>query len=81
MSPEEYQNASRHNQRLARDMVRDTLGSLGVPDTGVGVLGAAVSLTVSKTNIPLNSSDTLGLEFKDLIDEDRRFLLRCNVDW
>jgi len=81
MSPDDYQNVSRHNQRLARDRVRDTLLSLGIPDAGISVVGAAVSLTVSKTKIPLNSSDTLALELKDLIDEDRRFLLRYKVDW
>lgn len=81
MSPKQYETAFRQNRRFARDRVKDTLLSLGIPDTGVNVVGAAIALTVSKAKIPLNKSDTLGIELKDLIDEDRRFLLRYKVDW
>lgn len=81
MSPKEYETAYRDNRRFARDIAKDTLLSLGIPNTGVNVVGAAVALTVSKTKIPLNRSDTLGLELRNLINEDRRFLLRFKVDW
>ena len=81
MSRAEYETAYRHNRRLARDMARDTLLSLGMPDTGINVLDAAVALTGSKTKIPLNRRDTFALELKDLMNQDRRFLLRFKVEW
>jgi hypothetical protein len=81
MSSAEYESACAHNRRLARTRVRDTLVSLGAPDTGINAIDAAVALTGIKTKIPLNSSDNLALELKDLINQDRRFLLRFKVEW
>lgn len=78
MSSEEYREAFRHNRRLVRDTLRNTITSLGVPGTGVDLMGAAIALAVDDPSLHLNK--TMALEFKDLAKEDRRVDFRINFD-
>ena len=42
MSTEEYKEVYRHNRRLVRDRLKDTAVSLGIPKSGVVLMGAAI---------------------------------------
>ena len=46
MAPGKYREALRHNRRLARETLTDTIVSFGVPKMGVNLMGAAVALAV-----------------------------------
>ncbi len=81
MSPGKYVEAIRHNRRLARDRLTDTIVSLGVPKTGLNLMGAAVALAVDDLKLPLNKSKTLALKIDDATTENRSALLQVKFDW
>ncbi len=81
MAPGKYEEALRHNRRLARDRVADTIVSFGVPKMGVNLMGAAVVLAVDDLKLPLNKSKTLAVKIDDAANEDRSALLQVNFDW
>ncbi len=88
MSPLEYRKAYRHNQRLARDVVKSystgALRSAGVPDTGIRLMGVAAGLAVDgDARLSLNRSENrrLALEFKDVVDGDRSVVLGIRLRW
>ena len=81
MSPGEYRKALRHNRRLARNTLTDTIVSFGVPKMGVNLMGAAVALAVDDLKLPLNKSKTLTLKIDDATKEKRSALLQVKFDW
>jgi hypothetical protein len=85
MSPQEYRDASKHNQRVvtkvARSYLEEQFIALGVPIKGVAMAGAAVNFAVDGGTFNLNESKTLALEFKDPIDSGRGMFLKFKVDW
>jgi hypothetical protein len=85
MSAPEYRATYRENQRLARDTLmsysKRTLRSIGVPDTGIEFMGAAVGLAMHDARFHLNESRTVALEVKDITDKDRAVFLGIKLDW
>ncbi|MDJ0872741.1 MAG: hypothetical protein QNJ87_13350 [Gammaproteobacteria bacterium] len=81
MSPALYGEALRHNRRLARDTLADTIVSAGVPKMGVSLVGAAVALAVDDLKVPLNSSKTLALKIDDATEEGRSAVLQVKFKW
>ncbi len=81
MSPAKYGDALRHNRRLARNRLTETIVSFGVPKMGVNVVGAAVALAVDDLKLPLNKSKTLALQIEDVTDESRSAQLQLKFDW
>ena len=81
MSPGTYGEALRHNRRLARETLSDTIVSIGVPKMGVNLMGAAVALAVDDLKVPLNKSKTLALKIDDAADEDRSAVLQMKLEW
>ncbi len=81
MSPGKYAEAIRQNRRLARERLTDTIVSLGVPEMGLNLVGAAVALAVDDLKVPLNKSRTLALEIDDATTENRSALLKVKFDW
>ena len=81
MSPGTYKEAIRHNRRLARDRLADTIVSLGVPRMGLNLMGAAVALAVDDVKLPLNKSKTLALKIDDATSEDRSAIIQLKFDW
>ena len=81
MSPGKYREALRHNRRLARDSLKHSIVSLGVPKMGANLMGAAIALTVDDLKLHLNKSKTLELQIEDATDEDRSALIQIKIDW
>jgi hypothetical protein len=85
MSPQEYRDASKHNQRVvtkvARSYLEEQIKSLGVPIKEAAMAGAAVNFAVDGGTFNLNESKTLALEFKDPIASGREMFLKFKVDW
>jgi hypothetical protein len=80
MSSDEYRRAYRRNQRLMAHAVKDTLRSVGVPETGANTVGA-IGLTLSGTPLHLNKSETMALELTDVADKDRTLYLKFKLEW
>ncbi len=81
MSPVKYQDALRHNRGLARNTLRNSVVSLGVPKTAVNLMGAAAALAVDDLELNLNKSKTLALQIESAADRDRSALIRIKLDW
>ena len=86
MSASEYRQSYRHNQRIVRDFVKNysesTLTSMGVPKTGVRVLGAAAGLAAGKdARLYLNDSKIMALELRDATEDDRALFFGISLDW
>ena len=88
MSPEEYRDAYRHNQRRLRDEVKsysmDALRSAGVPETGIRLMGVAAGLAVDgDAQLYLTRAKSRGpvLEFRDLVSGDPGVLLGIHLKW
>ena len=81
MSRGKYEEVLRHNRRVARVRLTDTIVSFGVPEIGVNLMGAAVVLAVDDLKLPLNKSKTLALKIDDAANEDRSALIQVNFDW
>ena len=81
MSRGKYEEVLRHNRRVARVRLTDTIVSFGVPEMGVNLMGAAVVLAVDDLKLPLNKSKTLALKIDDAANEDRSALIQVNFDW
>jgi hypothetical protein len=86
MSAGEYRNSYRHNQRIVRDFVKSysesTLTSIGVPKSGVKLMGAAAGLAAGQdARLYLNKSKIMALEFKDATEDDRAVFFGIKMDW
>jgi hypothetical protein len=86
MTASEYRQSYRHNQRIVRDFVKNysesTLTSMGVPKTGVKVLGAAAGLAAGKdARLYLNDSKIMALELRDATEDDRALFFGISLDW
>ena len=80
MSPGKYREAFRHNRRLARGMLTNTIVSLGVPKMGVNLMGAAVAIAVDDLKLDLNK--IVALEMEDPLDKDRMgAFIEVKFDW
>jgi len=86
LSDQEYRRISRHNQRRIRNFVKsyseNTLLSMGVPETGIKVMGVAAALAANRnTTLYLNKSHFLALEFKDVANDNRTMFLGFKKKW
>ena len=86
MSAGEYRNSYRHNQRIVRNFVKSysesTLTSIGVPKSGVRLMGAAAGLAVGQdARLYLNDSKIMALELKDATVDDRAVFFGIKLDW
>jgi len=86
ISPQEYEKIYSHNQRF----VQKTLGSysktvlkmIGIPEQGGYLLGAALGLAINNgSELDLNKSKTLALEFKDVDKPERTLFFRVKLNW
>ena len=81
MSPVTYGEALRHNRRVARETLTNTIVSIGVPKIGLNLMGAAVALAIDDLKVPLNKSKTLALKLDDATNEDRSATLQIKLTW
>ena len=86
MSEGDYRYYSRHNQRIVRNFFKsyseNTLTSIGVPKTGVKLMGAAAGLAAGQdAKLYLNKSKLMALELKDATESDRALFFGFKMDW
>jgi len=86
MSEGDYRNSYRHNQRIVRDFVKSysesTLTSMGIPKTGVRLMGAAAGMAAGQdARLYLNKSKIMALELKDATANDRAVFFGIKMDW
>jgi hypothetical protein len=86
MSPWEYEQAVRENQKLVRRLVKtysnETLTSAGVPKAGVAFLGAAAGLAVDgDAHLHLNKSKTMAFSLDDVASDDRALMFSIKKSW
>jgi len=86
MSAGDYRSSYRHNQRIVRDFVKSysesTLTSIGIPKTGVNLMGAAAGLAVGQdARLYLNKSKIMALELRDATENDRAVFFGIKMDW
>lgn len=86
MSAGDYRSSYRHNQRIVRDFVKSysesTLTSIGIPKTGVKLMGAAAGLAVGQdARLYLNKSKIMALELRDATEHDRAVFFGIKMDW
>lgn len=86
MSEYEYEEAYRHNQKIAGKILKNystnALKSIGVPKQGITFLGTAAGLAANqKAKFHLNKSKTLALEFKNAIGDNRTLFFGYKLEW
>ena len=85
MSPEEYQNSGRQNQRMMRKSAKKLLlqasKSVGIPKQGVALTGAAVGLVLEGAKFNLNESKTMALQLNEVASQERAISLRIRFHW
>lgn len=88
MQPEIYHRVYRRNQhqlrKAAKNYTMETLRSVGVPETGIRLMGTVAGVAAgSDVNFKLAKSryTRLALEFRDVIETDRRAVLEIRFRW
>jgi hypothetical protein len=86
MSQDDYRYSYRHNQRIVRNFVKSysesTLTSIGVPKTGVKLMGAAAGMAAGQdAKLYLNKSKLMALELRDATESDRALFFGFKLDW
>jgi len=85
MSRQEYEGISRHNRKYVRDNLRsyseNTLERIGMPESGIKVVGTALGLALDGSKLNLYKNKVLSLKLKDVKDRDRALYLDVGFDW
>ena len=86
MSDQQYRNTYRDNQhrigKFLKSYSENTLLSVGIPKTGVKVLGVAAGLAANRdATLYLNKSKILALQFKDVVNDNRTMFIGIKMDW
>jgi hypothetical protein len=86
MSDQQYRNAYKNNQhrigKFLKSYSENTLLSVGIPKTGVKVLGVAAGLAANRdATLYLNKSRILALQVKDATNENRAMFIGIKMDW
>jgi hypothetical protein len=88
MLPEIYHRVYRRNQhqlrKAAKTYTMQTLRSVGVPEAGIRLMGTVAGVAAgSDVNFKLAKSryTRLALEFRDVIETDRRAILELRFRW
>lgn len=85
MTPEEYRVKYKKNQRLVRRLLtnysKDQLLSLGVPETGIKLMGTAIGLATRTTRFHIDKNKLMALEFKNTTQDNRTLFFKLSIDW
>jgi len=85
MSHQEYEGISKRNRRYVLDNLssysENTLETIGIPESGIKVLGAALDFALDGSRLNLYKSKVLCLRLKDVKDSDRALYLNIGFDW
>jgi len=85
MSRQEYEGISRHNRKFVlanlRSYSENTLEMIGVPESGIKVLGTALGLALDGSKLNLYKNKVLSLKLKDVKDRERALYLDVGFHW
>lgn len=85
MTPEEYRQKYKKNRSVARRVLtnysKDTLLSLGVPETGIKLMGTAIALATRTTRFHIDKNKLMALEFKNATEDNRTLFFKFSIDW
>jgi hypothetical protein len=85
MSLEEYEEIYSHNQKFAlkalMSYTNDTLESVGIPEQGINLMGAAIDFAVNGPRLDMNLNKSLSFELKDVDISDHALYFGVNLDW
>lgn len=86
ISPQEYEEIYNRNQRFVhknlRSYSKNVLKMIGIPEQGGYLMGAALGLVINNgSELDLNKSKTLALEFKDVDKPERTLFFRVKLNW
>ena len=85
LSRQEYEEISNHNRRFVLHKLRsyseNTLEMIGMPESGIHLLGTALGLALNGSRLNLYKSKALALKLNDVSDPDRALYLEVNLDW
>jgi len=86
MSDQEYRNTYRSNRRHVSKFIasysENALLSLGVPQGGISVMGAAAGLAIKHdATIYLGKSRLLVLDLQDVTEDSRAVTFGIKLDW
>jgi len=85
MSHQEYEGISRRNRRYVLNNLRsyseNKLEMIGMPESGVRVLGTALGLALDGSRLNLYKNKVLTLKLKDVKDSGRALYLDVGFDW
>jgi hypothetical protein len=85
MSRQEYEGISKRNRRYVLDNLssysENTLVTIGMPASGIKVLGAALDFALDGSRLNLYKSKVVSLTLKDVKESDRALYLDVGFDW
>lgn len=86
MSDQDYERTYRDNQRFLRKSVttysEEKLMAIGVPKSGVKLMGAAAGLAAgADARFRLGESNLFAVEFKDATEKDRAVFFGIKKEW
>ncbi len=86
MSDQQYRRVYKDNQhqigKFIKSYSENTLLSIGVPKTGIKIMGIAAGLATNRNaKLYLNKSRILALEVKDAANDNRAMFIGIKMDW
>jgi len=85
MSRQEYEGISKRNRRYVLNNLKsyseNTLEMVGMPESGIRVLGTALGLALDGSRLNLYKNKVFSLKLKDVKDSDRALYLDVGFDW
>jgi hypothetical protein len=86
MSDQDYERTYSENQRFLRKSVtaysEETLMAIGVPKSGVKLVGAAAGLAAgADARFQLGEGNLFAVEFKDATEKDRAVFFGIKKEW
>jgi len=86
MTVDQYRQASHSNQQQIRHFVEsyseNTLLSLGVPKTGINLIGAVAGAAVTQNaTVYLNDQKSFAIDIKDAAQDDRAIYFGYKLSW
>jgi hypothetical protein len=85
MSLQEYEEIYSRNQKVVLENLRsyskNILESVGMPEQGINLMGAAIGLAINGPRLDMNISKTLSFELKDVDISEHTLYFGVNLDW
>jgi hypothetical protein len=85
LSRQEYEEISNRNRRFVLHKLRsyseNKLEMIGMPESGINLIGTALGLALNGSRLNLYKSKVLSLKLNDASDSNRALYLEVDLDW